>query len=166
MRFYFKENFRLLYADGQLYDQYDREVYNYRNETLMFPEISLWRDGSRIGTVKKRFSWFMRHYDLYYQGRYIDTIRQQFTFFASELLLENLGWKIKGDFFSLNYQVYNEDDELIAEVSQEIFRLTRRYYIEIYDNINEELIVLVILAINQFDKDRQAAANAAASSNH
>ena len=60
-------------------------------------------------------------------------------------------------------EIYNENDELIAEVDQEIFRFTQRFYIDIYDEENEVLIILLALAINQFDKD---VASAAAASSH
>ena len=54
---------------------------------------------------------------------------------------------------------------MIAEVDQEIFRLTQRFYIDIYDEENEVLIILLVLAINQFDKDVASAA-ASSSSSH
>ena len=91
------------------------------------------------------------------------SLQQQLKFIGSEMYIEDLGWTIKGDFLSMNYDIINEQDELIATVDQEIFRLTQRFYIDIYDEDNEELIVLLVLAINQFDKDRKAAASSSAS---
>ena len=44
MKYFLKENLRLLYADGQIYDEDGMTVYTYKNETLMFPEIDLYRD--------------------------------------------------------------------------------------------------------------------------
>ena len=166
MKYYFRENFHLFYADGQICDQNGRDVYDYNYETIFFPQINLYKNGIRIGEIKKRFSWFMRRYDIYYEGRQVDSIQQQFRWFRSELLLEQLGWKIKGDFWALNYQIYNEKDVLVGEVSQELFRLTRHYYVDIYDAFNEDLIILLVIAINQFDKDQQAASSSAASSHH
>jgi|GEM_PF-2016887 uncharacterized protein YxjI len=166
MKYYLKENFHLLYADGNIYDEYDRPVYSYENTTLMFPQIDLYKNGERVGHVKKNFSWFLRNYDLYLDDVNVDTIQQEFTWFKSELTLERLGWTIKGDFFSWDYQIYNEYGDMIANMDQELFRLTQRFTIDIYDEDNEELIILVVLAINQFDKDRDSAASSSAAANN
>ncbi len=164
MKYSLKENFRFLYADGQLYDEDGDVAYTYENSTLFFPQINLYREDFLLGYVKKNFTWFLRNYDIYFNDELVDSLDQKFTFFRSELELERLGWKIKGDFFSWHYQIYDENDEMIAQVDQEIFRFTQRFYIDIYDEENEVLIILLVLAINQFDKD--VAASSAASSSH
>ena len=131
---------------------------------MLFPKINLYRYDQLVGHVQKRFTWFLRRYDFYLDDEYVDSIQQQFTFFRSALALENLGWYIQGDLLSWHYDIYNEYDELICKVDQEIFRLTQRFYIDIYDEENEELILLLVLAINQFDKDKAAAASSASHS--
>ena len=167
MKYYLKENFHLLYADGNIYDENDRAVYRYENTTLMFPQIDLYKNGERVGHVKKNFSWFLRNYDLYLDDVNVDTLQQEFTWFKSELTLERHGWTIKGDFFSWDYQIYDENGDMIADMNQELFRLTKHFTINIFDEDNEELIILLVLAINQFDKDRDSAASSsAAASNH
>ena len=86
-----------------------------------------------------------------------------------ELRIDELGWTIKGDLFDWHYQIFDEEGLLMAQIDQEIFRLTQRFYIDIYDEQNEELIILLVIALNQFDKDRAAAASSSAashSSNH
>ena len=104
MKYYFKENFRLLYADGSLYDENENAVYDYRNTTLLFPDIELYRDGEFIGHVKKNFTIFLREYDIYLGDELVDRLSQELTFFRSELTLQELGWKINGDFFaSMDY---------------------------------------------------------------
>ncbi|MBQ1288495.1 MAG: hypothetical protein IIY22_08070 [Erysipelotrichaceae bacterium] len=162
MRYYFKENLHFLYADGQLCDENGQTVYSYENQTLFLPRIDLYKFGTKIGHVKKQFTFFLRQYDLIYGGEEVASLNQEFTFFRPELSVDGLGWKVKGDFFALHYSIYNEEDELIASVDQEIFHLTPHYYIDIFDEYNEELIVLLIIAINQFDKDEAAAANSSA----
>ncbi|MBQ1341103.1 MAG: hypothetical protein IIY33_01340 [Erysipelotrichaceae bacterium] len=168
MKYYFKENFRLLYADGALYDSHNNPVYTYRNQTIFFPQIDLFRYGEKVGHVKKNFTFFLRQYDIFVKGRMIDTLNQQFTLFRQELQLERLGWTIKGDFLALSYQIYDRNGNMICEVDQELFHLTRQYYVNILDESQEMLIILVVLAINQYDKDLSASSSAAhhSHSNH
>ena len=133
----------------------------------VIPQIDLYKYGERVGHVKKNFSWFLRNYDLYLDDVNVDTLQQEFTWFKSELTLERHGWTIKGDFFSWDYQIYDENGDMIADMDQELFRLTKHFTINIFDEDNEELIILLVLAINQFDKDRDSAASSsAAASNH
>lgn len=163
-RYYFKENLHFLYADGQLFDENEQTVYSYENQTLFLPRIDLYKYGNYIGHVQKEFTFFLRRYELVYEGEEVASLNQEFSFFKPELFVEGLGWRVQGDFFALHYSIYDENDELIAAVDQELFHLTPHYYIDIYDNENEELIILLIIAINQFDKDRSAAASSSAHS--
>ena len=64
--------------------------------------------------------------------------------------------------------ITDEEGNLLCEVSEEILHFTKHYSVEIYDEENEELLILLVLAINQFDKDQDSANSsaAAASSNN
>ena len=168
MKYYFRENFRFLYADGALYDSNNNQVYTYENQTIFFPEIDLFRYGEKVGHVKKNFTFFLREYDIFVKDRMVDTLNQQFTLFRQELKLNNLGWTVKGDFMALSYQIYDRNDNVICEVDQELFHFTRHYCINVVDESQELLIILVVLAINQYDKDLSAAHSSSAhsSSNH
>ena len=166
MKYYLKENFRFLYHDGQLYDETGREVYRFENVTLFLPQIDLYKEGYKIGHIKKNFTFFLKEYDVYYQDRLFCTINQRFTFFNSRMDIGQLGWRIEGDFFSWHYKIYDENDVLIATADQELFRLTQRFYIDILDENREDLIVLLILAINQYDREVAASASASSSGSH
>ncbi len=166
MKYYFEENFKLLYADGTLYDENHLPVYTYENQTLFLPQIDLFKYGQKIGHVKKNWTFFLRNYDIVLDNEVVDSLQQQFTFFSQELTLERLGWTVRGDWLALDYQIYDESDELICEVSQELFRLTRHYQINVIDESREELIILLVLAINQYDKDHASSGSAHHSSHH
>ena len=166
MKFYLKEKLTFLYAKGEIFDENEEVAYTFKNETLFLPKITLMdRYGEEIGRVEKQFTLFLREYQIYLYDRYIDSIKQQFTFFRHELDFEKIGWKIEGDFLAWNYQIINDNDEIVADVHEEIFHFTKQYSIEVYDERNADLAILIVLAINQFDKDNDAA-QASASSSH
>ena len=79
MKYYFKENFRLLYADGTLYDENQLPVYTYENQTVFLPQIDLYKYGERIGHVKKNFTLILRNYDIVLNNEVVDSLQQQFT---------------------------------------------------------------------------------------
>lgn len=166
MKYYFKENFRLLYADGALYNVNDDPVYTYENTTLFFPQINLYRYGEKVGHVKKNFTFFLRQYDIFVGETKVDSLNQEFTFFRQALSLDNLGWRVEGDWMALNYQIYDRYNRMICEVNQEIFHLTRHYTVNILDESQETMILLLVLAINQYDKDLSAARSSSSSHSH
>jgi len=153
MKYYLRENLRFLLPDGVLYDENGEVVYRYNNVTVLFPQVDLYKKNQFIGSIKRNMTWFLKSYDVYYNNALIDTISEQFKLFRSELTLGR-DWKIKGDIFSWHYEIYDEDNILIARVDQELFRLHRRFYIDVIDEDREEIIMLLIIAINQFDRDK------------
>ncbi len=157
MKYYFKENFRFFYADGALYDQHDDIVYEYQNTTLLLPRIELRRYGQLVGHVDREFTLMFGRYNIFIGDQHFDTLQQHFAFFKQDLSLERSGWRVEGDWMALNYKIYDEHDNLMCTVDQELFRLTRRYYVEIYDESRELQLILLVLAINQYDKECSAA---------
>ncbi|MBR5341210.1 MAG: hypothetical protein IK151_04705 [Erysipelotrichaceae bacterium] len=168
MKFFFEENFRFLYADGQIYDDHQEERYAFANKTLFLPEIRLYKDNENIGYVKRRFTWFLRRYDLYLHDELVAVINQKLTFLRSRMEIEELGWTINSDVLHHRYTISDSEGRKLAIVKQKLLKLTHQYDIEILDDDNEELLILLILAINQFDKDvsSTAAAGAAAANSN
>ena len=166
MKYFLKENFRLFFAKGGFYNEYGEEVYTYQNSALFLPRIDLYKYGVNIGHIQTRFSFFLARYDLIYGNEMIGSLNEKLKFISSELKIEELGWKVKGDIFALNYQIFDENEVLIASVHQELFHLTQHLSIEIYDEYNEERIVLLLTAINQYDKQRNEASSASVNVNN
>lgn len=162
MRYYLEENFHFIHADGQLYNEAGDEVYYYENRGLFLPRIDLYKYDVNIGHVQTRFSWVRGIYDLIYGSEIVGTLNQKLHFIRSSFDIDGLGWRVEGDIFSYNFDIINENGIVIAHMDQELFRMTQHFTIEIFDEDNEELIVLLVLAINQYDKQRKAAASAAA----
>ena len=162
MRYYLEENFRWFKADGQLYNEAGDEVYYYENRGLFLPRIDLYKYDVNIWHVQTRFSWVRAIYDLIYGSETVGTLNSRLQFIRSTLDIEGLGWRVEGDIFSYNFDIINENGIIIAHMDQKIFHMTQHFTIEIFDEDNEELIVLLVLAINQYDKQRKAAASAAA----
>ncbi|MBQ4253813.1 MAG: hypothetical protein II712_03195 [Erysipelotrichaceae bacterium] len=163
MKYYLKENFHLLFADGTISDENGNVVYTYENQPVMFlPKISLYRDGEKIGSVEKTWTFIGASFDMYLHGEYIDNLRQKMKMFGTRLVFEQLGWSVEGRFGALHYEIYDRNNNLAAVLDQEIFRLTRRFEINILDEENEELIILLVVAINQFDRQLDSGSHAAA----
>lgn len=164
MKYYFKENFRFFLADGALYDSDNVPVYTYQNRTVLLPEVELYRGNERVGMIATDLTFMLRRYQLYMFGQHIGTLQQRFRWFTHKLELPELGWTIEGDFLAMTYRILDERGDVLATVDQEMFRMTRRYYVNIIDESHELELVLLVTAINLYDK--QISAHASSSYHH
>lgn len=155
MKYYLEDNVFLMLVDGHIYDEDGEEAYTFTYPIMNHghPEIDLYRKNEYIGTVKESFRTALRRYDIYYKGDLIDILNQKYTRFCSRMVPKRLGWIIEGDFLARNYLILNENREPLASVRQELFRLIRHFSIDIHDPESESLLILLALAINQFDKE-------------
>ncbi|MBQ4252443.1 MAG: hypothetical protein II704_05290 [Erysipelotrichaceae bacterium] len=151
-KYYFKENFHLFRANGQLYNSKDEEEFTYQSVSTILPEIHVYHWGKEIGHITTEFRLFLREYGIYSNLGKIDSLKQEFTFFTPKLTLEKTGVTIEGDFFALDYELRSREGKLLAEVDQEIFHMTKQYTVTIYDEPHEDVLILLIIAINEFDK--------------
>ena len=163
MKYYLKENFRFLYDEGQIYDENGDVAYTFEKETLFLPKISLYDSmGAPVGRIETELSFFLREYSIYLYDDYAGKIKQEFRFLSHGLNLDDLGWHIEGDFLAWNYQILDENGDIVADMEQELFHLTKHFNIEVYDEKDRDLVMLVVMAINQYDKSIDNA-NASAS---
>lgn len=166
MKYYFKEKFTFLFDRGELYDEAGNTAYTFQSTTVMFPEIHLYGRYGEIGMVQTRFAWFLSKYDLYLNGNYVDRLQQELTLFRPRLYLEEKGWTVQGDFMHWDYDIIDAEGNLIAQMDEELWHLTKHFVLNIYDEENEELILLVMLGIFLKDKSASSNAGAAAAGSH
>ena len=78
--------------------------------------------------------------------------------------IEGLGWQLRGNFVGLNFELYDENDEIIAVICQKIISLHDKYCIDLYKPEHEKTCVAILIALQHMMKDREASAAAAGSS--
>ncbi|MBQ2528379.1 MAG: LURP-one-related family protein [Spirochaetales bacterium] len=77
--------------------------------------------------------------------------------------IEGLGWQLRGNFVGLNFELYDENDEIIAVICQKIISLHDKYCIDLYKPEHEKTCVAILIALQHMMKDREASAAAAGS---
>ena len=58
------------------------------------------------------------------------------------------GWRIDGDFFDLDYQVYDQNGNVIMTFQKAFFSIADQYCLDIKDEQYERLCVLIALAVD------------------
>ncbi len=169
MRCYFKEDFHFLYGEGKIYnDETEELLYTFEQKTLMLPSLYLYdRSGKTVGHIETELTFMLSRYDIFLGDRFIDSLQEQFTFFRHELDFDSLGWRIDGDFLAMNYTLIDERDRVLCKVHQEFFHLTKQFTIDIYDEDNADVLLLIVLAVYQYDRKVDSASSSAShSANH
>ena len=76
--------------------------------------------------------------------------------------IEGLGWQLRGNVVGLNFELYDQDENIIAVIGQKMISLHDKYCIDIYRPELEPQVIAILITLQHMIKDREN--NAAASS--
>ena len=75
-------------------------------------------------------------------------IRKKFTFFRDKYEFDNLGLRIEGNIWDLNFKLLDDRDQVIAEIRKELFHLTSTYTVTVYEDSYADLVISLCVAID------------------
>ncbi len=70
--------------------------------------------------------------------------------------IEGLGWVLRGNIAALNFQLWDEHDQIIAVISQKFLSLHDKYCVDIYQADKEKTVVAILVTLQHMIKDREA----------
>ncbi len=150
MKYYVKQRIFTLGEKFEIYDELG--VVKYRVEGAMFSfgeKFKMYDENNNLLYQLNQEIWtLMPKFNLLKDGKIVASMKKKFTFFKSEYDIEELGWQVKGDLWSHDFQIYDED-KLIASIKKEWLSLGDCYEFDIQDTKNVELVLAVILMIDE-----------------
>ena len=78
--------------------------------------------------------------------------------------IEGLGWQMRGNIAGLNFELYDEQGDIIAVISQKMFSLHDKYCADIYRPEYQNQIVAILVTLQHMIKDRESAASGSSGS--
>ena len=75
-------------------------------------------------------------------------IRKKLTFWRDKYEFDNLGLRIEGNIWDLNFKLLDDRDQLIAEIKKELFHLTSTYTVTVLENAYADLVISLCVAID------------------
>ena len=100
-----------------------------------------------IGMVKEKVLSFLPQFDIEVGGTVLGKIQKEFTFFRPKYDVDFNGWRVEGDFFGWDYDVY-EGCSSIIHINKELLHWGDTYVID-FANPNDELMgVMLVVAID------------------
>ncbi len=113
---------------------------------------------------KQIFSFHERRFVTMADGTEFQLSNELFHIIKDVTNIEGLGWRLKGNFVGLNFELYDANDEILAVISQKMISLHDKYCIDIYKSEHEKTIVAILIALQHMMADRRNSEAASASS--
>ena len=148
--FLVKQKFRL---GGERFDiKDDRGVVNYQVEGSFFqiPKTFTIYDayGEQVSEISKEFFTLLPRFTIQLRNGSNFVIRKKLTFFRDKYEFDDLGLRIEGNIWDLNFKLLDDRDQLVAEIRKEIFHLTSTYNVTVYEDSYADLVISLCVAID------------------
>ncbi|WP_444817777.1 LURP-one-related/scramblase family protein [Streptococcus sp. HJ1] len=148
--FLVKQKFRL---GGERFDiKDDRGVVNYQVEGSFFqiPKTFTIYDayGEQVSEISKEFFTLLPRFTIQLRNGSNFVIRKKLTFWRDKYEFDNLGLRIEGNIWDLNFKLLDDRDQVIAEIRKEIFHLTSTYNVTVYEDSYADLVISLCVAID------------------
>lgn len=148
--FLVKQMFRL---GGERFDiKDDRGVVNYQVEGSFFqiPKTFTIYDayGEQVSEISKEFFTLLPRFTIQLRNGSNFVIRKKLTFWRDKYEFDDLGLRIEGNIWDLNFKLLDDRDQLVAEIRKEIFHLTSTYNVTVYEDSYADLVVSLCVAID------------------
>lgn len=104
--------------------------------------------GQTVSQISKIFLTFLPRFEIKLSDGTSFYIRKKLTFFRDKYEFDNLGLRIEGNIWDLNFKLLDDRDQVIAEIRKEIFHLTSTYTVTVYEDSYADLVISLCVAID------------------
>ena len=87
-------------------------------------------------------------------GTRFDIAHELFQLIDDTAEITDLGWTLRGNYASLNFEIYDKDESVIAVVGKKLISIKDKYAIDIYRPELEQEVVAVLVALQHTLRDR------------
>ena len=149
-RFLVKQKFRLGGERFDIKDELGNVAYQVEGSFFKIPKTFTIYDtsGEQISEISKEMLTFMPRFEIQLSNGDSFYIRKKLTFFRDKYEFDNLGLRIEGNIWDLNFKLLDDRDQVIAEIAKELFHLTSTYTVTVYDESYADLVISLCVAID------------------
>ena len=147
----------------------DQENIVYQSDTK-FPSLHDKTDikdaaGNQVAHMERKIlTLHERHFITMADGTAFQISNELFHLIKDITNIEELGWQLRGNIAGLNFELYDEHEEVIAVIGQKMFSIHDKYCIDIYKPEYEDRIVAILVTLQHMIKDREARSSFSSSS--
>ena len=123
--------------------------------------------GNNVAHIERKIvSLHERHYVTMDDGTSFELSNELFHLIKDITNIEGLGWQMRGNILGLNFQLYDQNHQIVAVISQKMISMHNKYCIDIYRPEYEKYIVAILITLQLMIYDRQVQASASSSSTY
>jgi len=104
--------------------------------------------GQTVSQISKIFLTFLPRFEIKLSDGTSFYIRKKLTFFRDKYEFDDLGLRIEGNTWDLNFKLLDDRDQVVAEITKELFHLTSTYQVNVYDEAYSDLVISICVAID------------------
>ncbi len=140
------------------------------HSTTKFPSLHDKTDitdanGNQVAHIEKKiFTIHERHFVTMADGLTFELSNEVMHIIKDITNIVGLGLQLKGNVLGLNFELYDENGEVIAVIAQKMLSIHDKYCIDLYKTEHEKIVVAILVTLQHMIKDREAAASSASSS--
>ena len=156
-----------LHRHTDITDEHEQVVYHAQTK---FPSLHdktdvLDASGNRVAHIERKLlTLHERHFVTMENGTSFQISNELFHLVRDITNIEGLGWQLRGNIAALNFELYDERDQVIAVISQKFLSLHDKYCVDIYQPEHEQAVVAILVTLQHMIKDREARSSFSSSS--
>ena len=104
---------------------------------------------------RKLFTLHERHFIDMADGLSFEMATEWWHIIKDIMNIEGLAWQLRGNILRLNFQLYDQNGEIAALISQKAISLYDKYCIDIYQPDYEKVVVAILITLQHMMSDRQ-----------
>ena len=121
--------------------------------------------GRPVAQIRKKFfSLHERHFITMADGTAFQLSNELFHLVKDVTNIEGLGWQLRGNILGLNFELYDEHEEIVAVISQKLLSLHDKYCVDIYQPRYEKAVVAILITLQHMIRYREVSSSSSASS--
>ena len=156
-----------LHKDTDITDENEKVLYHSSSKFLSLHDKTDITDfeGNHVAHIERKFfTLHERHFITMADGTYFELSNELWHIVKDISNIEGLGWVLKGNIAGLNFQLYDQEENIIAVISQKFLSLHDKYCVDIYKPEAEKIVVAILITLQHMIKDRQASSASFSSS--
>lgn len=148
MRLYVSEKIFSLRSKFFVKDENLNDVYEISSNVFSFAQKTTVSDmlGNKVVYIEQELFHLTPNYNIFMNDILVCKIVKKFQFFKNDYVLSN-GFRVDGDFFMLDFVVYDDLNNRIGCITKKFFSFGDRYEIDIFDESKKNIILAIIVAI-------------------
>ncbi|MBQ6060046.1 MAG: LURP-one-related family protein [Clostridia bacterium] len=156
-----------LHKHTDITDEHEQVIYHAQTK---FPSLHDKTDvldaaGNRVAHIERKLlTLHERHFVTMENGTSFQISNELWHLVRDITNIEGLGWQLRGNIAALNFELYDEREQVIAVISQKFLSLHDKYCVDIYQPEHEQTVVAILVALQHMIKDREARSSSFSSS--